>query len=81
MADLMGQNRQKKFVIARHIAMFLSKEVLNLNIMQISDAFGKKGHTTALHAISKIKEMMEQELEMKQIIEQIRINLIQPAQK
>lgn len=81
MADLMSQNRQKKFVIARHIAMFLSKEVLNLNIMQISDAFGKKGHTTALHAISKIKEMMEQELEMKEIIEQIKMNLTQSVQK
>lgn len=81
MADLMGQNRQKKFVLARHVAMFLAKEVLNLNILQISDSFGKKDHTTALHAISKIKEMISQGNEIKDIVEQIKRNLFQSVQK
>lgn len=81
MSDLMGQNRQKKFVLARHTAMFLAKEVLNLNILQISDSFGKKDHTTALHAISKIKEMLSQGNEVKESIEQIKRNLFQSAHK
>lgn len=59
MADLMGQSRQQKFVIARHIAMFLAKEIIGLQIVAIANAFGKKDHTTVLHAVSKVKELLD----------------------
>lgn len=61
MSDLMGQSRQQKFVIARHIAMFLSKEITGLQIVAIANAFGKKDHTTVLHAMSKVKELLEKD--------------------
>ena len=72
MSELMGNIRQKKFVQARHIAMYLAKEMLNLQIIDISESFGKKDHTTALHAISKIKELIEKDNELKRNINAIR---------
>lgn len=81
MSELMGQNRKKNFVLARHIAMFLAKEILHLNIIQISESFGKKDHTTALHAISKIKEMLAHENDIRGIIETIKKNLIKLSKK
>lgn len=65
MSELMGNNRQRKFVQARHIAMFLAKEMLNLQVVEISESFGKKDHTTAIHAINKVKEMLEKDSELK----------------
>jgi chromosomal replication initiator protein len=65
MADLMGQSRQQKFVIARHIAMFLAKEMIGLQIVAIANAFGKKDHTTVLHAMSKVKELLEKDDEFR----------------
>jgi chromosomal replication initiator protein len=65
MSDLMGQSRQQKFVIARHIAMYLSKEIIGLQIVAIANAFGKKDHTTVLHAMSKVKELLEKDDEFR----------------
>ena len=65
MADLMGQSRQQKFVIARHIAMFLAKELIGLQIVSIANAFGKKDHTTVLHAMSKVKELLDKDDEFR----------------
>lgn len=73
MSDLMGHSRQKKLVLARHIAMYLGKEMLNLNILQLSESFGKKDHTTALHAISKIKELLEKDFYTKETVENIKL--------
>ncbi|MES2615944.1 MAG: chromosomal replication initiator protein DnaA [Bdellovibrionota bacterium] len=68
MSELMGNIRQKKFVQARHIAMFLAKEMLNLQAVDISESFGKKDHTTALHAIAKVKEMLDKDPELRENI-------------
>ncbi len=65
MVDLMGQSRQQKFVIARHIAMFLAKEIIGLQIVAIANAFGKKDHTTVLHAMSKVKELLDKDDEFR----------------
>jgi chromosomal replication initiator protein len=65
MAELMGQSRQQKFVIARHIAMFLAKEIIGLQIVAIANAFGKKDHTTVLHAMSKVKELLDKDDEFR----------------
>jgi chromosomal replication initiator protein len=65
MADLMGQSRQQKFVIARHIAMFLAKEIIGMQIVAIATAFGKKDHTTVLHAMSKVKELLDKDDEFR----------------
>lgn len=65
MADLMGPSRQQKFVVARHIAMFLAKELLGLQIVAIANAFGKKDHTTVLHAMSKVKELLDKDDEFR----------------
>lgn len=65
MSDLMGQSRQQKFVVARHIAMFLAKELLGLQIVAIANAFSKKDHTTVLHAMSKVKELLDKDDEFR----------------
>ncbi len=75
MSELMGQVRQKKFVLARHIAMFLAKEMLNLQVVEISGSFGKKDHTTALHAIAKVKEMLDKDPDLQENLLKIKNKL------
>jgi chromosomal replication initiator protein len=38
---------------------------MNLQVVDISESFGKKDHTTALHAIAKVKEMLDKDLELR----------------
>jgi chromosomal replication initiator protein len=73
--DLMGQNRSKKFVMARHIAIFLIRDLLALPVSEIAECFGKKDHTTIIHAINKIKETTHADLELKEHCKDIRIKL------
>ena len=80
MADLMGQSRQQKFVIARHIAMFLAKEIIGMQIVAIATAFGKKDHTTVLHAMSKVKELLDKDDEFRGNIIQIKRKIEQLMQ-
>jgi chromosomal replication initiator protein len=57
----MGQNRSKKFVMARHVAMRLIRDLLNLSVLDIAESFGKKDHTTVVHALAKIKEQLQKD--------------------
>jgi chromosomal replication initiator protein len=41
------------------MAMALAKELTNHSLPEIGDAFGGRDHTTVLHAVRKIKELIE----------------------
>jgi len=70
-SDLLGQKRNKQFAYPRQIAMYLCRELVNESYPQISLAFGKKDHTTTLHAYDKINKEISQNSETKRIIEDI----------
>lgn len=58
-----GQRRVSALVQARHVAMYLLKEELNLSLMEIGRWFSNRDHTSALHAIRKIdKDLRSNEL-------------------
>ena len=58
-SDLLGPGRQKQLVMARHTAMYLAKDLLQMQVLDISQSFGKRDHTTALHALTKVRQLME----------------------
>jgi chromosomal replication initiator protein len=72
-SELMSSSRSQKFVAPRHLAMYLSKELLGISTTEIAEFFGKKDHTTVIHAISKIKETTSTDL--KEHIKEIKIKL------
>ena len=53
----------------------LGREIINESYPQISYAFGKKDHTTALHAYEKISREMEKDPDLRLTIERIRQEL------
>ncbi len=48
--------RKKDVSQARHIAMFLCREKLNLSYKQIAKYFKRKDHTTVMHAVEKVQK-------------------------
>lgn len=58
-ADLKGDSRQKEIALARQVAMFLAKEMLEEPITKIAASFGGKTHSTLLHACKKIAEEIQ----------------------
>lgn len=51
-ADLVGPCRQKKFAHPRHVAMLLTKQLRpDLSLPKIGYLFGRRDHTTVMHAL------------------------------
>jgi chromosomal replication initiator protein len=58
--DLCGSSRSRQLVIARQIAMYLCRELTELSLPKIGQAFGNRDHTTVMHADRKIRELMRE---------------------
>ena len=69
--DLTGTKRTKSIVMARQIAMYLSRKETRLSTTQIGAYFGGKEHGTVMHATKKIGDMIDTVQETKKDIELI----------
>lgn len=62
--DFKARKRTKAVAFPRQVAMYLSRELTELSLPKIGDAFGGRDHTTVIHAHDKIKKtlLIDQEL-------------------
>ena len=63
--DLAGRRRTKEIAMARHVAMYLVRELTETSLSRIGKAFGGRDHTTVLHGYEKIAENMEWDEELR----------------
>ncbi len=56
--DLCGASRSRLLVTARQIAMYLCRELTDMSLPKIGQAFGGRDHTTVMHADRKIRSLM-----------------------
>jgi chromosomal replication initiator protein len=57
--DLCSSSRTRQLVSARQIAMYLCRELTDLSLPKIGQAFGGRDHTTVIHANQKISQLMK----------------------
>jgi chromosomal replication initiator protein len=55
--DLLSKSRSRPLTTARHVAMYLLRELTGLSLIKIGDEFNRD-HTTVLHGIKKIEGLM-----------------------
>ena len=70
-ADLLSKRRSRSVARPRQVAMSLAKELTNHSLPEIGDAFGGRDHTTALHAIRKIKELQDTDSDIREDYKQL----------
>lgn len=74
--DLKSKKRVANITLARQIAMYLCRVVLEESLPKIGIEFGGKNHTTVMHSVEKIKKEINKnksfELEINKLIEQIK---------
>lgn len=63
-ADLQSKKRHKSIVVPRQTGMYLAKKLTNYSLLEIANFFGKRDHTTVLHAVDKIKDLRKQDKEL-----------------
>ncbi|MBQ8460596.1 chromosomal replication initiator protein DnaA [bacterium] len=68
--DLKSSARQQKIAKARHIAVFLAREILNMSYESIGEYFAKK-HTTIMYSYDLIADKIKIDSELKAIIDEL----------
>jgi chromosomal replication initiator protein len=56
--ELCGASRSRTLVTSRQISMYLCRELTDLSLPKIGQAFGGRDHTTVMHADRKIRGLM-----------------------
>jgi len=57
---LVGPSRTRPLVTARQVAMYLTRELTDYSYPAIGRVFGKRDHTTVIHAVEKISTQMKE---------------------
>jgi chromosomal replication initiator protein len=65
-SDILSKRRSRSVARPRQVAMALAKELTNHSLPEIGDAFGGRDHTTVLHACRKIKELREEDADIRE---------------
>ena len=60
MDDLCSSRRTRQLANARQIAMYLTRELTELSLPKIGQAFGGRDHTTVMHANNKIGKLISE---------------------
>ena len=70
--ELAGEKRSNDIAFPRQIAMYLCREVANMSFPQIGLDFGKRDHSTVMHAYKKIAKEIKEKTNTKLIVESVK---------
>ncbi len=74
-SDLLSTKRMKFIALPRQVAMFLSRTLTNASYPEIGLQFGNKDHSTVIHSVNKITEMIKDNQSIKDAVEKIKKGL------
>jgi chromosomal replication initiator protein len=57
--DLRGNRRTQDVAYARHLAMYLTRELTEASLPQIGEKFGGRHHSTVIHAVDKVDRQLK----------------------
>ena len=57
-SDLRGDKRTADIAYARHVAMYLCRELTEASLPQIGDRFGGRDHSTVLYGVNRINRLL-----------------------
>jgi chromosomal replication initiator protein len=69
---LRSKTRTKTLTIPRQIAMYLARELLATQLVEIGNAFGGRDHSTVIHSIDKVHESITEDPDLKTRITRLR---------
>lgn len=73
--DIISKSRQSKIVIPRFVAIYLTRKLTDMTTTDIGKHFGDRDHSTVVNAINKIEEDIKNNIEFKEQIEELKIEL------
>lgn len=73
--DIKGVSRKAPIVHARHVAIYITREITGDSWKHIGSMFGDRDHTSMMHGYGKISEMMHQDKDLRAAVKMLIRNL------
>lgn len=68
LADMTSKRRPANIAFPRQVAMYLARELTKTSLSEIGDAFGGRDHGTVLHAHRLVKEKIQADEKIRQVV-------------
>jgi len=72
LTDMASARRARAVARPRQVAMFLAKQLTSRSLPEIGKKFGNRDHTTVMHAITRVQELMERDADFAENVELLR---------
>jgi chromosomal replication initiator protein len=69
---LKSKTRTKALTVPRQVAMFLARELLGIQLVEIGNAFGGRDHSTVIHSIERAGEQVAEDDAFRARVEKLR---------
>jgi chromosomal replication initiator protein len=74
---LRSKARTKTLTVPRQVAMFLARELLGMQLVEIGQAFGGRDHSTVIHSLDKVQREMASDRKFRDRVEHARRELVE----
>ena len=72
---LCSKSRTNQLAIPRQVAMYLIRDLLGTQLVEIGNAFGGRDHSTVIHSLEKVELMMKENEQFTQRVVNLKTNL------
>ncbi|MCI9017030.1 MAG: chromosomal replication initiator protein DnaA [Clostridia bacterium] len=76
--DLKSSKRSNDLAYPRQIAMYLCRDIAQMHFTKIGESFGKRDHTTVMHACKKIEKDIKENSNTKLIVDSVKNLILNP---
>ena len=73
--QITGKIKTANIVTARHIAIYLIRTLLNTPYKKIGELFSKRDHSTIMHSVEKVDEMLKADTQLKTVVDELKKRL------
>ncbi len=73
--EIKSKNNSRQIAVPRQVAMYLCKRLTDHSFPQIGKAFGGKHHTTVIHSVDKIENLIKEDRNFHRVVSELIDNL------
>jgi chromosomal replication initiator protein len=75
---LRSKARTKTLTVPRQVAMFLARDLLGMQLVEIGQAFGGRDHSTVIHSVAKVQSQLAEDRQFRDRVDSARRELSAP---
>lgn len=71
-SQITGKIKTEQIANARHVAIYLIRNTLDISLKQIGDIFSGRDHTTIMHSVTKVDKMLKTDDQTKEVVTELK---------